>query len=143
MSNKAEDENAKMIETAAFLRLGEFDQIDVPWLEDIVLSMSRNEQNKVKGKARILIAHLLKFKYQSSHRSGSWTSTILNQRDDLADLLEDSATLQNVLRINLVQIYRKARNLATLETGLNSTFPLDCEWTLDQILDTNFWPDKS
>jgi hypothetical protein len=60
---------------------------------------------------------------------------------DTLDLLEENPSLQPYLLEGLQKAYRKAVALAAGETDLpDRTFPVDCPYTLDQILDDNFYP---
>jgi Domain of unknown function DUF29 len=88
----------------------------------------------------LLIAHLLKWHYQSSLRSRSWSATILVQRMDIAELLEDNPGLQPYLEEALGKAYRKGVELAISETGLPPRlFPVELH-TLAEILNDRFYP---
>jgi hypothetical protein len=43
----------------------------------------------------------------------------------------------------IASAYRYARRDAARETNLDvATFPADCPWTVDQMMDADFWPDQ-
>jgi hypothetical protein len=89
----------------------------------------------------LLIAHLLKWHYQSSLRSRSWLATIRVQRMDTAELLEENPGLQPYLEKAFGKAYRKGVELAISETGLpRRQFPEDCPYTLAEILNDRFYP---
>ena len=74
-------------------------------------------------------------------RGPSWEASIANQRDDIADHLDDNPSLKPLLPQALASAYRKASREAVAETGLPAaTFPEACPWTVEQVLDDGFWP---
>jgi hypothetical protein len=81
-----------------------------------------------------LIAHVLKWVHQPERRSGIWRATILEQRDELEDLV-GQGVLRNHAEAVLAEVYRKAVERATAETGLaTETFPVVCPYTIDHLL---------
>jgi hypothetical protein len=63
----------------------------------------------------------------------------LNQRDAIADHLDDNPSLKPLLPQALASAYRSARRDAVAETGLaESTFPEACPWTMEQVFDGEF-----
>jgi hypothetical protein len=87
---------------------------------------------------------LLKWRYQPERRIGghSWENTINTQRNDIDDLRHDSPSLRPQVQERLTQQYGKVRRLALRETRLaESAVPESCPWTVEQVLDDDFWPD--
>jgi len=83
------------------------------------------------------LVHLLKWQYQPSKQSGSWRESIREHRIRIQEALSDSPSLEN----HCTDSYRKARQLAADETGLDiSTFPTECPYTPEQILESEFLP---
>lgn len=128
---------------AELLKRQAFDQIDVEHIIEELESMGRAEKREIISRLSILIAHLLKWEYQPERRSKSWELTIIEQRSEIIELLEDSPSLKMLLEQDLHKAYTKAVLLAARETGISrdkfNTQPL----TLNQYLDNNFIPDKS
>ena len=80
---------------------------------------------------------MLKWQYQPSMRTG----TINEQRDRIEDLLMESPSLKSLVLEFLPDSYRRARRNAIAETGLQaSSFPVECPYTISQVLDTEFLP---
>ncbi len=52
--------------------------------------MGRNEKRERVSRMRVLLAYLLKWKYQTVRRFRSWKNAKLTQRMDIMALLEDS-----------------------------------------------------
>ncbi|MDP2903556.1 MAG: DUF29 family protein, partial [Methylovulum sp.] len=63
-------------------------------------------------------------------------------RIDIAELLEDSPSLQYDLERYCAVAYEKARLSAEDETGIDkANFPEQCPFTLAQMLKKDFFPD--
>jgi len=87
--------------------------------------------------------HLLKWEMQPERRSGSWRSTIRIQRRDLLRLLKWMPSLRRLLERELREIYTDTVEDALRETGLlNNPWPEECLFTLDQIFDLKFLPER-
>jgi Domain of unknown function DUF29 len=65
-----------------------------------------------------LLAHLLKWRYQPTHRTPSWRRMIRQARDAIADVLEDNQRLRDHPAQPLSLAYRRARRDAADDTGL-------------------------
>ena len=105
--------------------------------------MGKREKRALRSRTVVLLAHLLKYEFQPQHRSPSWNGTIREQRKQLAGLLSDSPSLKAQLTDDLQDSYVSARMLAAGETGLSeATFPENCPFSIDQLLDEDFWPDR-
>ena len=89
----------------------------------------------------MLLLHRLKWQFQPSLQSNSWRLTILEQRAQIEDLLEDSPSLKDTFSQKVSTAYQRALIKAELETGLvKSNFLQHCPFSEDNILDPNFWP---
>ncbi|HAO09596.1 MAG TPA: DUF29 domain-containing protein [Planktothrix sp. UBA8407] len=123
------------------LRDQKWNQIDLNYLIEEIESLGRQERQQLRNRLSILIAHLLKWEYQPTKRSRSWLATIRVQRIDLEQLLEDSPSLKPYLTEALQKAYLKSLELASSETNLPlKTFPSECLYTLEQVLDNCFYP---
>src|SRR5262249_51183644 len=85
------------------------------------------------------IMHLLKWQFQPEMRSGAWRSAVVRARDRIAKLVKDSPSLRSYPGAVLAEAYPPARRAAAAETGLPG-LPASCPWTIDQVLDHDFWP---
>ena len=66
----------------------------------------------------------------------------MEHRNPLMDDMEDSPSLYHHAQMEFEKAYRRARKLASVETGLKlSRFPEQCPWTLEQVLDSEFLPE--
>ncbi len=123
------------------LKSGQLADLDVEHLtEELELAMG-NERREIYRRLRILVGHLLKWQYQPDQRSASWSGTIRVQRKDLHKLLKDSPSLRRFLETEARDAYVDAVELASFETGMaESTFPEQNPFTMEQLLDKDFWP---
>lgn len=138
--------------TSNLLKTRRLENLDIENLIEEVEDLSRRERQDLKNRLRVLLTHLLKWKYQSSYRSypetknnwneNSWARTIIEQRDSIKDILSDSPSLYNFLLEVLEECYQKSRKNASKETNLElSVFPELCPYIEAEILNDEFWPD--
>ncbi len=129
-------------QTASLLRAGRFDQIDVEHLAEEVEDMGKSQRHEVQSRLRVLLVHLLKWKYQPQKRSPSWRSTVVTQREELNDVFADSPSLRRSLPNAVARIYAASVELAGIETGLpQGAFPSECPFSVEQVLDHKFLPE--
>jgi uncharacterized protein DUF29 len=130
--------------TAALIRAGQWYDFDREALAEEVESLGISQQHALESHLRNLVMHLLKWHYQPSMRQTghSWEVSIINARDEIAILTENSTLLRNTVPELLPRRYPAARRLAAVETGIPlRDFPETCPWTAQQVLDADFWPD--
>jgi len=128
---------------AKLLREGKLSEIDIEHIAEEIESMGKSEKRELLNRLALLIAHLLKWKYQSARRSNSWKYTIKEQRLRLTRLLADSPSLKKELETKISDAYEDACYIALSETGLNEeTFPVDCPFNLQNCLDQDYFPDQ-
>lgn len=78
---------------------------------------------------------MLKVKYQPAKHSKSRQLSIRNSRLKFKKILRQNPSLKSKLHEILKDSYKSARLDAALETQLDEkTFPLECPWTLIEIL---------
>ena len=133
---------AWLMHNASLLQMGKLTDIDSHNIAEELESMGKSQQRALLSRLSVLLAHLLKWQYQSAMRSRSGSNTIDIQREDIADLLTDSPSLKAKLEQKLDKAYYRAKRLAENETGiLQKQFPETCPYVLEQVFDNSFWPD--
>ena len=111
--------------TAQLLRERSFNLVDWENLIDEVESLSRSDKRALRSQMTRVIMHLLKWQYQSEKRKKSWQDSILDGRQEIAYLIEDSPSLKPLLEKNLEGCYRSAVVKACEETDLDpDIFPV-------------------
>jgi len=125
----------------AALRAGNFTAVDWENLIEEVESMGKSQQRSLSSRLEVLLMHLLKWQFQPLLQGPSWRFTIEEQRVRIAILLKENPSLKSKIATCAENAYPHAKRLAARETGLDaSTFPAECPWTLDAVLDAQFWP---
>lgn len=128
-------------QSANLIRTGQYDKLDWNAILEEIESLGKSERRELKSRLEVLIQHLLKWQYQPNLQSPSWQNTIDEQRNRLADLLEDSPCLKPYLNEVLDESYWRGRKAASNETKIPiNSFPDDCHYTIEQILDSEFLP---
>ncbi len=109
-------------------------EMDLVHLSEYLSDMASRDRREVKSRLAVLLTHLLKREFQPDRRSGSWQSTLIEQRSEILDIVS-SRTLYNHGMAVLDDAYLIARRRAAAETELPITaFPVTCGWTLDEII---------
>ncbi|GKW29500.1 DUF29 domain-containing protein [Pectobacterium brasiliense] len=128
-------------EQAELLRSGKFSEIDCENIAEEIADVGKSEQRELASRMAVLIAHLLKWKYQPERRGSSWEKTVKAQRKDVAYALKESPSLKNKLNDPdwYDVIWSKAVAIATDETQLEN-LPDEQIWTVEEVLYAEFWP---
>lgn len=122
-------------EQAGLLREGRLSGADVANIAEEIETLGRNEKRELRSRLNVLFLHLLKWRHQPARRSRSWELSIANARNDLAEHLTDSPSLQAILPEAVASAYRRARLHAEQQTGLPAkTFPVECPWAFDEAM---------
>jgi hypothetical protein len=128
----------------ALLRQGRLQDIDSDLLADEFETMGRRERNELVSRLVILIAHLLKWQYQSAHRTSCWRGSIVEQRVQISREMRLSPSLKAFLPQAIQDAYPDAVHIATQETGIaENAFPHVCPHGEAEILDEEFWPNAA
>lgn len=130
------------LQQAKLLKEGKFNQLDILNLVEEIESLGKREKQELRNRLRILIAHLLKWEYQTDKRSNSWKATIREQRRRIQEHLEENPSLKSYLLEAVIYAYQDGVDLAIQETNLpDEIFPPENPYNIDQILDPAFLVD--
>lgn len=128
-------------EQARLLRERRFEDLDLENLIDEVQSVGGSDKRELESRLEVLIAHLLKWKYQPGARSTGWRGTIHEQRRRLGRVLRDSPSLHRYPQDVYLDMYLSGRLAASHDTGIDVTlFPDAPPFSLEQVLDDSFLP---
>ncbi|WP_158809454.1 DUF29 domain-containing protein [Beijerinckia sp. L45] len=123
-------------EQAGLLKAGRLDEADLANILEEIETLGRKEVSELRSRYRVLLQHLLKQIYQPEKSSRSWTTTILNQRIEIAQHMEENPSLKAKADTIFLKAYADARKLAASETGLDiGIFPATPPFTRDQAVD--------
>lgn len=126
---------------AALLRQGQFGELDTAHLIDEIEDMGGSKERELESRLGVLLAHLLKWKYQTERRGNSWRLTIKEQRRRIDRLLKKNPGLKPLFPETVTDAYGDARLMAAREMDCDdSLFPESCPFTIEEITG-DYWPD--
>ena len=135
-------------EQAALLRQGAARQqdthLDLEHLAEEIDSLGKRDRRALTTNIARVIEHLLKLQYARSHepRAG-WETSVDVHRTKALKILADSPGLRRELPNLLGESYHDGRRWAarSLRSAVDSkAFAESCPYTLEQILDHDWWP---
>lgn len=127
---------------AALLKAGMLSTVDLTNIIEEIESMGRSEKRELQSRLSVLLQHLLKWKFQPSRQGKSWQLSIIEQRIQFIEVLDENPSLKHYLEPILKDAYRLAVVKAAKETGLSmKSFPVECPWNWQEITDSEFYPD--
>lgn len=130
-------------EQAALLRSGQLSAIDIENIAEEILDVGKSEQRELESRMAVLLAHLLKWKFQPERRGSSWEETIDTQRSRIERRLRKTPSLKASLSDAdwWADAWDDAMDEASKETGISrKTFPKNCSWTVEEILTDGWLP---
>ena len=96
-----------------------------------------------RNRLTVLIMHLLKWHYQPSHRSPSWSGTIVVQRPQIDQVVDDRRVALGRSRSTWTKLMTEpaVSRLRRPILRMTRVFPSACPYTLEQILSEDFLPE--
>jgi uncharacterized protein DUF29 len=82
-------------EQAALLRSGNVSAIDAANIAEELEDMAGNKRDQLINRLGILLAHLLKWRFQPQRRGRNWAATIREQRRRIDRLLRQNPSIKN------------------------------------------------
>src|SRR5262245_1130692 len=79
---------------AALLRTQDSGELDWKNIAEEIESLGKRDRRELGSRLRVLMIHLLKWQFQPTKRSESWSSTIGTQREEIRLIIEDSPSLR-------------------------------------------------
>ena len=130
-------------EMVKLLKEKQFNQLDLENLIEELEDLGSEKKLAVKSLLQQIIRHLLLLQYWDDELERNyrhWKSEVTSFRIQINDRM--TKNFYNYLSENLSSIYRKARKYVIDKSGLE-TFPESCPYTLDQLLDEDWFGQKS
>ena len=104
------------------LQEGDFQQAKTG-IEELIDALARSEKRALKSQLIRLMKHIIKWKSQPEKRSWSWSASISNAREEIADIQEETPSLTNwVVQDMWEKCFRAAKREA--EGEMNQTSPV-------------------
>jgi hypothetical protein len=131
---------------ASVLRAVTAEGLDGANLAEEIESLGRQERQGLASHLAALLRGLLQWQYPGAGEkqlSGqSWRAMIVDHRESIRHRGGRSPSLVSLLPQMLPEAYAQARVDAGEETGVTlETFPDHCPWSVEQVIDDNFWPE--
>lgn len=130
-------------EQALLLEQERFGELDLIHLIEEVKDLGRRERDAIESQLIRLFLHLIKWQYQPDKRSNSWEISIKDARRQIGRLRKKYPVLTKHLYSEnvLYECYSYAVESAADETKIAvEYFPLDNLYSMEDILDPNFFP---
>ncbi|MTJ10281.1 DUF29 domain-containing protein [Anabaena sp. UHCC 0204] len=136
------DDSLWLEETIELLKHKQFNQLDLENLIEELTSLGKRDLAKAKSLLRQIIIHLLliqywQVEYERNYRH--WIGEVKTFRYDLNNHL--TTNLINKLEDDLGNIYESAVDFVKSKTDL-TVFPEKCPYTLGQLLDDDYLPER-
>jgi len=131
-------------EQARALQERDFSKLDIEHLADEIEDVGKSEKRELANRMAVLLAHLLKWRWQPERRSASSSRTIDHQRERIALLIKATPSLETILGEKdwRQDMWLDAIAQASKETGIDEgAFPGVSAWDLTETLNADFWPD--
>jgi Domain of unknown function DUF29 len=147
--NRDHDYYAWLVEHTRALRVRQPDFIDWAGLAEELEEMAQRTKDSLTSHLAHVLEHLLKLRYEPSARDRAWRERgwkkdIAVHRDEIKDILDGSPSLRNQIKDFIAKAYpRGCRYAGTVMVHLDSwqdTFPAECPWSVEEILDNDFFP---
>ena len=140
-------------QTIEYLEQQQFDQIDVDHLIYEIYLLIEQDKKQFKGLLYELLLDLLQWQYQPDTRfkpqadinqtQTVWINSITYQRDKIHQLLEESPSLRDLIPASIIKRYPIVRALIANVEGMDiAELPMECPYTIEQLLDEQFWPES-
>jgi hypothetical protein len=133
-------------EQAAALRARHYELLDFEHLAEEVEGLARSDSRELRSRLMRVLVHLLKCQFQPARPSRSWEVTLIEQRTEIETVLQASPSLRGELPQMIERAYASAQRIAAKEMRLeqwSERFPPTCPWSVEQILDADFYPASS
>ncbi|MFZ1828939.1 MAG: DUF29 domain-containing protein [Candidatus Competibacteraceae bacterium] len=136
------DGYAWTLKNAELIRQGRLGEVDLEHLAEELESMGRSEWYELVDRLAVLLAHLLKWRFQPERRGNSWRLTIMEQRRQIQLRLRKSPSLRHEFDETFFEAYESAVLKAAKEMNVTELqLPSSCPFTAEQALGASYWPD--
>ena len=136
-----EDVAAWAEQQVALLRARHWALLDIEHIAEEIEDMNISHRHQLAHRMAILMAHMLKWKYQPNRRGRSWSNTMRTQREAIAKLFRKMPSLRKLLEDEEwdEEVWKDALDIAGREANLVD-LPEVREWDFEQILENGYLP---
>ena len=128
-------------ETVSLLKKHQFQQLDLDHLIEELEDLGREKKNTVASLLEKIIRHLLLLQYwtrESEYNTVHCQEEIYTSRTQLGRKM--TTHLRNYLEKELNSIYQDVLGFVEIKTMSAVTFPAQCPYSLEQLLDRDWLP---
>ncbi len=128
-------------ETVKLIKNHQFEQLDIENLIEELEDLGREKKNAVVSLLEQIIRHLLLLQYwtgEADYNRVHWEEKIYSFRVQLRRKI--TTNLRNYLDSEFDSIYQDALGFVKIKTQNSVNFPPECPYTLEQLLDINWFP---
>jgi len=121
---------------ANLIRSGKISDLDMNNILEELSRLGKSKNQELEGQIAILLAHLLKWKFQVESHTKLWASSIKDQQKAVANILRKNPSLKPDVPKLLIQAYKSVLFMAEHESSVSSKyhFPKECPWSIDEAL---------
>ena len=131
------------LQNATLVRQGRVGEADLDHIAEELEALGISQRHALATRIKVLLMHLLKWSLRPELDNKSWRATISVQRRDIARMLRKAPSLAPCVAEEVRDVYPDAAADATDEMLVDaSPFPAECPFTVEQILDLNFFPES-
>jgi len=123
------------------LKNNDSNELDLETLSEVLENLVRDTKRSGESYLRQIIIHMLLIEYWESEKINRchWAAEIVNSRSELET--DMTTNLRKHLELVKENIYQRALRYVIKKTELNKTlFPLQCPYSLEQLLDDDWFP---
>ena len=126
---------------ATLLKQRKYQEADMDMIIEELEEMGGSNENQLINRLGVLIAHLLKWQFQSELRGRSWEGTIEEQRHKIKRLVKKNPSLKTKIPEAVEEAFSDSKSIIKKDTPLDlKLLPAECPYTFDQITDDDFYP---
>jgi hypothetical protein len=138
------DDDEWLEQTINLLKNHQFQQLDLDNLIEELEDLGREKKNAVASLLEQIIRHLLLLQYwttEAEYNAVHWQEEIYNFRTQLRRTI--TTNLRKYLKDELTSIYQDALGFVRIKTTNLVTFPTECPYSLEQLLDRSWLPNQT
>jgi DNA polymerase III gamma/tau subunit len=138
------DDDEWLEQTINLLKNHQFQQLDLDNLIEELEDLGREKKNAVASLLDQIIRHLLLLQYwttEAEYNAVHWQEEIYNFRTQLRRTI--TTNLRKYLEDELTSIYQDALGFVKIKTTNLVTFPTECPYSLEQLLDRSWLPNQT
>jgi DNA-directed RNA polymerase subunit L len=138
------DDDQWLEQTINLLKNHQFQQLDLDNLIEELEDLGREKKNAVASLLEQIIRHLLLLQYwttEAEYNTVHWQEEIYNFRIQLRRKI--TTNLRKYLEDELTSIYQDTLGFVKIKTTNLVTFPTECPYSQEQLLDRSWLPNQT